>query len=236
MAEFCRNISLFFTELTYRGETFMTIILFIYGACLGSWLTDMADRYATNASPYYPASHCETCQTPLAYWQLVPVLSYLLLRGKCHDCRTPIPVATFILEVTAGLMLTSLYPTTIPHLLWLGLWSFAALCDARTQTFPGWISYTTLPLALWGHTPLTILLALTAAISIRLLWPHWHQPMIGDGDLEMMLSYLLLWGTMATARWLLLASTLALLQRPTPNRTAFLPYLVISAACWWLWP
>ncbi|WP_204121050.1 MULTISPECIES: prepilin peptidase [Levilactobacillus] len=213
----------------------MTIILFIYGTCIGSWLTAMADRYATNASPYYPASHCDTCQTPLAHWQLVPVFSYLLLRGRCHYCHTAIPATTFIMEVTVGLLLTTLHPTTGTHLIWLGLWAFAALCDARTQTFPGWISYATLPFVLWGHTPLTILLTLITALSIRLLWPCWRQPLLGDGDCEMMLSYLLLWGMTATARWILLASTLALLQRNVSRRIAFLPYLAFSAVCWWLW-
>ncbi|WP_203637447.1 prepilin peptidase [Levilactobacillus wangkuiensis] len=214
----------------------MTIILFIYGTCIGSWLTAMADRYATNTSPFYPASHCDTCQTPLAHWQLVPVCSYLLLRGRCHYCHASIPATTFIMEVTVGLLLTTLHPTTSTRLIWLGLWGFAALCDARTQTFPGWISYATLPLVLWGHTPLVVLLTLTVALSIRVLWPHWRHPLLGDGDLEMMLSYLLLWGMTATARWVLLASTLALLQRSAPRRIAFLPYLVISAVCWWLLP
>ncbi|WP_260339416.1 prepilin peptidase [Levilactobacillus parabrevis] len=46
----------------------------------------MATRYVTGDSYLFPASHCDTCQTPLAYWQLVPVLSYALLRGKCQIC------------------------------------------------------------------------------------------------------------------------------------------------------
>lgn len=212
----------------------MTIILFIYGACLGSWLTAMADRYATGASPIYPASHCDTCQTSLAYWQLVPVISYLLLRGRCHYCQQRIPPTTLYLEVGAGFLLTTFTSTTIRPLLWLGLWGFAALCDARTQNFPGWIVWLTWPLTVWSLPWPTIILATCLLLGVHLLWQRWPNPLIGDGDLELILAYALYWGITATAQWLLVASLAALWRSRDCKRLAFLPYLVSSAVAWWL--
>lgn len=213
----------------------MTIILFIYGACIGSWLTAMADRYATGASYVYPASHCTTCQTPLAYWQLVPVFSYLTLRGRCHYCQASIPATTFLLEVATGIVLTSIQYTTVLPFLWLGLWTFAALCDARTQTFPAWVSYLAMGLALWHQPATTLVLGVLLFACIRLLWPRWSHPLIGDGDLDMLLSYGVLWGVTASAQWLLVASGLALLYPGKRERLPFLPFLVLSAVGWWLW-
>lgn len=212
----------------------MTIILFIYGACLGSWLTAMADRYATGASPFYPASHCDTCQTPLAYWQLVPVFSYLLLRGRCHYCQQRIPPTTVVLEVGAGLLLTTLTPANVRPLLWLGLWGFAALCDARTQTFPGWIVWLAWPLTVWTLPWPAVILTTLLLLGSQFLWQRWPTPLIGDGDLELILAYIIYWGVTATAHWLLVASALALWRARDRGRLAFLPYLVGSAVGWWL--
>lgn len=230
------NIATFFTQLIYRGDSLLTLILFIYGACLGSWLVAMATRYATAASIVYPASHCDTCQTPLTAWQLVPVISYLVLRGRCHYCEAVIPAETLLAEVSGGLLLTTISPSHFQAVFWLGLWAFAALCDARTQTFPGWLSWGSLLLALWGQPPLLLLLGSLLFAAIRLLWPRWTTPSIGDGDLDMMLSYSLLWGLTATAHWLLVACLLAFTHRSLAPRAPFIPYLSLSSLLWWLVP
>ena len=210
-------------------------ILFIYGACCGSLLVALASRYARGTSYFFPRSHCDTCQTPLAYWQLVPVASYLLVRGKCQTCAAVIPPITFLLEVGAGLIATTVAtPFSLRVVLWLGLWTFAALCDAQCQTFPGWVSWLAMGLVLMTH-PLSVWLVGGSLFAlIRWLWPRWSQPTIGDGDLDMFLSYTLLWGLNATAHWLLLACGLALSRARCGERLAFLPYLVVSAVAWWL--
>ena len=211
-------------------------ILFIYGACCGSLLVALASRYATGTSYFFPRSHCDTCQTPLAYWQLVPVLSYLLARGKCRTCTAVIPPITLILEVGAGLIATTVAtPFSLRIALWLGLWTFAALCDARCQTFPGWVSWLALGVDLLAQPPLIWLVGILGFGLIRVLWPRWSRPLVGDGDLQMILSYGRLWGLPATAQWLLVACGLALWRARRGERLAFLPYLVMSAVGWWLW-
>ena len=47
----------------------------------------------------YPASHCPVCKMPLSFWQNIPVLSYLILRGKCLKCKTKIPLRYFFVEL-----------------------------------------------------------------------------------------------------------------------------------------
>ncbi|MFC6260016.1 prepilin peptidase [Levilactobacillus fujinensis] len=214
----------------------MLIILFIYGACMGSGLVALADRYATHTSVFYPASHCDTCQTPLVYWQLVPILSYLLLRGRCHYCQAAIPATSLLIEFIAGLVLTTLTPLTVIPVLWLGLWGYAALCDARTQTFPGWVSWVAVPITLPMQSLTVVLITIALLVGIHLLWSHFPNPPIGDGDLEIILSYHLLWGVTATAQWLLTASLMALIYSGIKIRSSFpfLPFLLTSALAWWL--
>jgi leader peptidase (prepilin peptidase) / N-methyltransferase len=55
-----------------------------------------------------PNSHCPVCKTAIKPWQNIPVLSYLLLRGKCGNCATPISPRYPFLELVTGLMTLSL--------------------------------------------------------------------------------------------------------------------------------
>ena len=52
----------------------------------------------------FPNSHCPACEAPIKPWQNIPVISYLVLRGKCANCGTPISKRYPILELVTGLM------------------------------------------------------------------------------------------------------------------------------------
>ncbi len=51
-----------------------------------------------------PNSHCPTCDTPIKAWQNIPVISYLMLGGKCHHCKTPISKRYPIIELITGIL------------------------------------------------------------------------------------------------------------------------------------
>jgi leader peptidase (prepilin peptidase) / N-methyltransferase len=52
----------------------------------------------------WPNSHCPSCQSPLKAWQNIPVLSYVLLRGRCHQCGTGIALRYPLVELLTGLI------------------------------------------------------------------------------------------------------------------------------------
>lgn len=52
----------------------------------------------------FPASHCPHCQAPIKPWHNIPVLSYLLLRGKCHQCKAPISAQYPLVELATALL------------------------------------------------------------------------------------------------------------------------------------
>ncbi len=54
-----------------------------------------------------PASHCPVCQHALAAWENIPLLSWLLLRGRCHQCGSAIPLRLFLVELISALFLAS---------------------------------------------------------------------------------------------------------------------------------
>src|SRR6195952_739137 len=78
----------------------------ILGLLVGSFLTVVADRVPRGSSIVQPGSACGNCGLELGPLDLVPVVSWLALRGRCRRCRAPIGVEPLVIEITnAGLFL-----------------------------------------------------------------------------------------------------------------------------------
>ncbi len=76
----------------------------VFGAVIGSFINVIADRLPSRRSLIRPASHCESCSAPIRPYDNVPVLSWLLLRGRCRRCDAAIPARYPIVEgLTAAL-------------------------------------------------------------------------------------------------------------------------------------
>ena len=68
----------------------LTVALALFGLCLGSFLNVVIHRVPVGASLLRPKSHCPACGEPVAIRDNVPLMGWLLLRGRCRHCRTPI--------------------------------------------------------------------------------------------------------------------------------------------------
>ena len=84
-------------------------LVFITGLCIGSFLNVVILRTLSEESIVFPASKCPKCQTPLKWWHNIPVLSYILLRGKCAFCKEPISIQYPIIELITGIIYTILF-------------------------------------------------------------------------------------------------------------------------------
>ena len=86
------------------------IFLFaILGLVVGSFLNVCIDRLPQNKSIAYPPSHCEACQHKLSAKDLIPVFSYLRLRGRCRYCQVSIPRKLLWVELAAAVIFALLY-------------------------------------------------------------------------------------------------------------------------------
>ena len=69
------------------------------GACVGSFLNVVIYRMPLGMSVNRPRrSFCPLCQTPIAWWNNLPLVSWLLLRGRCASCRGAIPFRYWLVE------------------------------------------------------------------------------------------------------------------------------------------
>ena len=96
----------------------MGVIIFIFGITIGSFLNVCIYRIPKKESIVLGASHCTKCGNKIKWYDLVPVLSYLILMGKCRYCKEKISLQYPCIELINGMGYLGIY-------LWLGLtvWS-----------------------------------------------------------------------------------------------------------------
>jgi leader peptidase (prepilin peptidase)/N-methyltransferase len=91
-------------------ETIYLLYSFIFGALVGSFLNVVIFRLPDETqSVVFPASHCPKCGTDLHWYENIPVLSYLVLRGKCRTCKIPISLQYPVVELCMALLSLALY-------------------------------------------------------------------------------------------------------------------------------
>lgn len=96
--------------------TLFLIFSFFLGACIGSFLNVLILRIPKEESLWRKSSYCYSCGQPIRFYHNIPILSYLILRGKCSKCKTKFSSQYVIIEfITALLFLVTFYYRFAPH-------------------------------------------------------------------------------------------------------------------------
>ena len=82
----------------------MSVLSFFFGLCVGSFLNVCIHRLPQGASVVRPRSRCPNCDTPIAAYDNIPLVSYAVLRGHCRKCRAPISPLYPTVELLTGLV------------------------------------------------------------------------------------------------------------------------------------
>jgi leader peptidase (prepilin peptidase)/N-methyltransferase len=135
-------------------EQLVVVTVLLTGLAVGSFLNVVADRVPRGQSLLSPRSHCDACGRQLAALQLVPLLSYLWLRGRCRTCGAAIGRRTVVMELAGAAIAVGawqIFGLTLPGLLaalygWLFL--ILSVIDIEHQRVPRAMVYGGLLLAL----------------------------------------------------------------------------------------
>src|SRR5689334_14434931 len=85
------------------------VVVASFGAVVGSFLNVCIARIPNGESIVYPISHCPKCRAPIAVYDNIPLISYLVLHGQCRSCLEPISSRYFFVELFMGLLAAVLY-------------------------------------------------------------------------------------------------------------------------------
>ncbi|MFA5059797.1 MAG: prepilin peptidase [Candidatus Omnitrophota bacterium] len=90
-------------------ETIWPLFMFILGSMIGSFLNVCIVRMPQERSIVFPRSHCVHCQKQIAWYDNIPFVSYLVLRGKCRFCKKPISFRYFLVEFITAVFFLGFY-------------------------------------------------------------------------------------------------------------------------------
>jgi leader peptidase (prepilin peptidase) / N-methyltransferase len=124
----------------------LTTISIIFGALIGSFLNVCICRLPKDESIVTPGSHCPQCGKPIHWYDNIPIVSYLLLRGQCRHCHQSISIQYPVVEGITALLSLGLFLKFGPSLSYLFYFAFAAalvvitVIDLYHQIIPDVIS------------------------------------------------------------------------------------------------
>jgi leader peptidase (prepilin peptidase)/N-methyltransferase len=146
----------------------------VFGAMIGSFLNVVIHRLPEHESLVRPGSHCPACRAPVRWYDNLPILSWLILRGRCRDCRAPISPRYLLVEaLTAAL-------TLLVAVRWEGVggsWSLSHCVAALVLVYP-LVPVTFIDLKLKIIPDRITKPGMAVAVLVSLLVPDLHAPHI----------------------------------------------------------
>ncbi len=213
------------------------LFAFVFGMVVGSFLNVCICRMPKNESIVSPPSHCPHCSYQICWYDNIPLVSYLLLRGKCRGCGAHISLQYPLVELINGLLTLFLFLRFGPTLAFAALFLFCSalvvitFIDLEHQIIPDEISLSgivvgfVLSFFLEGHTWLNSLLGILLGGGSLLLVAYLYQRVtgkdgMGGGDIKLL----------AMMVGSLIGVTIMLLQKKdTKLAIPFGPYLAFGA-------
>lgn len=179
------------------------LFVFVFGMIVGSFLNVCICRIPKNESIVSPPSHCPLCSYQIRWYDNIPVLSYLILRGKCRGCGTHISLQYPLVELLNGILALFLFLRFGPTLVFAALFLFCSalvvitFIDIEHQIIPDEISLSgiiagfVLSFFLQGHTWLNSLLGILLGGGSLLLVAYTYQRLtgkegMGGGDIKLL--------------------------------------------------
>lgn len=175
------------------------ILFFIFGLSIGSFLNVLIYRLPKNES-LFGRSYCDHCKKKLSWYDLIPLLSFVLLKGKCRYCKETIDPIIPVVELTTALLFVSVFlkfPILSDPKLWFNLFFVSTLIvtfftDLKYEIIPNKIIYPAILsslffIALTNNTVNHILSGIGAFLFFLILSLVTRGKGMGGGDTKLAL-------------------------------------------------
>ncbi|MDP8204924.1 MAG: prepilin peptidase [Candidatus Tenebribacter mawsonii] len=230
------------------------LIIFIFGTVFGSFFNVCISRIPIKKSVVYPDSSCPVCKTKIKPYHNIPIISYILLKGKCAYCGTKINIHYFLVEILTPILLILLFISLeaqfsivfFKYAIFISFGLIIFFIDFFHYIIPNKLS---LPLIIIGfifsilpHTDVNWISAGIGALSGFLLFlftAYFFQKItdkdsLGGGDIKLIAAigaFLGIWGTLFTILFssLIALATLLVLKHDRQKHFPFGPFLVVGS-------
>lgn len=205
------------------------IYFFLVGSILASFLGLVIDRFPEQ-SIIQPASHCDSCQTPLRPLDLIPILSQVFNRFRCRYCKIRYPFWYALFEFGLGLLFLtwSLGWISLGQAILITAGSTLGIYDFRHQEYPllVWIVFHLLLMSCSGWNLVMVFLLVLGILA------HFIDIRMGAGDFLFLASCALVFSITELLILIQFASAtgiLAFLLQKQKERLPFVPFLLLAA-------
>lgn len=181
----------------------MLVMIFLMGACFGSFANVVIYRWPREESVVHPRSRCPQCQSPIKFYQNIPIFSWIFLRGKCANCKTSISVMYPLVELLTATLFAVIYLVSGFTLVTLNMCIFTALAvpcffiDLKHMYLPDIMTIPGLVLALlvsifntnptWIDASIGVVLGGGILWSLAIAYKKWRGiDGMGGGDIKLL--------------------------------------------------
>ncbi len=226
------------------------LILFILGLAVGSFLNVLIDRLPKGEDIFLSRSHCDHCHKSLRWFELVPVVSYLIQAGRCRRCHHLLSLQYPIVEISTGIIFVLIDIFFAKYLVFGSVLASSLLvifvADLKYQIIPdsmlvlGLVSSLFLPVFSLSH----FLSAVVSAIFFYLLYLITKHRGMGFGDVKLtfLLGLLLGWQLTLVAFYVAfltgaITGVILILVRnkSLKSKIAFGPFLIFGTVVALVW-
>jgi len=234
----------------------MIFLIFILGLIIGSFLNVVIYRLPEGKSIVYPPSHCPDCGHKLSPLELIPILSYILLRGKCKSCGADISIRYPIIELSTGIIFIINYICLSDLIILTAGFMFSSLLIVLTmidfdhQILPDKLTLGGLVIGLifsFFRSDITViysLIGVLAAGGLLFLIAYLSKGGMGGGDIKMMAMVGSFTGPIIAVSSIFLGAVIALIahlpgivfgKTGMKTKLPFGPFLALASLIFWFW-
>ncbi len=141
-------------ELTESGRLVLAVFSFILGSMVGSFLNVCVHRLPQGLSVVKPRSRCPKCESPIAWFDNIPMLSWLILGAKCRKCGLPISWQYPLVEAITGALFLAVYwrfglvAATPIYMAFVAAMVLVTFVDLTDWTIPNEVTFPGIPLGI----------------------------------------------------------------------------------------
>jgi prepilin signal peptidase PulO-like enzyme (type II secretory pathway) len=223
-----------------------SVFIFVLGLVFGSFITALTWRFPKRISIIRGRSICPNCKKQIAWYDNIPVLSYIILRGKCRNCARKISWRYPVIELITAIGFV-LIGFQIFHLILFCILEIIFVIDLEHQIIPDFFVFLGILVSFFvvQNSPFTVLLSgFICATSLLLIHLFTKGRGMGLGDVKLAVLGGILVGLSLSPVWLLVAfltggitGIILILGKKAhfKSKIAFGPFLVISIPITLLW-